>query len=181
MKWIAFLGGSAFLMSMWVFFKIGFIFFGGGFLLIPVIHNQLVLQLHWITEREFIDGVAISQLTPGPIAVLATFCGYHHAGAVCGYLSTLAIFAPGFLLMLFISYGYKRLGNLKGVKVVLAKFTPAIIGLLLAAAIQIGKTIPVTPVTTIVFVVSLILMVNWRLNPVYLIAGSAILGMALKM
>jgi chromate transporter len=58
------------------FLKIGLVFFGGGFVLITVLHWQLVDQLHWLTPQEFLDGVAISNLTPGPIAVLATFTGY---------------------------------------------------------------------------------------------------------
>jgi hypothetical protein len=64
------------------FFKIGLVFFGGGFVLIPVLHNRLVIQLGWLKPQEFLDGVAISNLTPGPIAVLATFAGFHLAGTI---------------------------------------------------------------------------------------------------
>jgi hypothetical protein len=61
------------------FLKTGLVFFGGGFVLIPVLHHRLVTELGWLSPREFLDGVAISNLTPGPIAVLATFAGYHVA------------------------------------------------------------------------------------------------------
>ena len=56
-----------------VFLKIGFVFFGGGYVAIPVIYRELVTNLHLLTEQQFIDGTAISQLTPGPIAIIATF------------------------------------------------------------------------------------------------------------
>jgi chromate transporter len=62
------------------FLKIGAVFFGGGFVLVPVLHHRLVTELGWLSPKEFLDGVAISNLTPGPIAVLATFAGYHVAG-----------------------------------------------------------------------------------------------------
>jgi chromate transporter len=58
------------------FLKIGCVFFGGGFVLVPLLHQHLVTNLRYLTEREFLDGVAISNLTPGPIAVLATFASF---------------------------------------------------------------------------------------------------------
>ena len=62
------------------FLRVGLVFFGGGFVLVPVLHHRLVTQLHWLNSREFLDGVAISNLTPGPISVLATFAGFRVAG-----------------------------------------------------------------------------------------------------
>lgn len=84
--------------------KIGFVFFGGGFVLVPLLHERLVTPLHWLTEREFLEGVAISNFTPGPLAVLATFAGLHVAYIVGGLAATVALFAPGVALMLVISH-----------------------------------------------------------------------------
>jgi len=58
-----------------IFLKIGVIFFGGGYVLIPLLHRIMVDQNAWLTQREFLDGLALSQLTPGPLAMLATFTG----------------------------------------------------------------------------------------------------------
>jgi len=85
------------------FFKIGLVFFGGGFVLVPVLHNRLVTQLGWLKPQEFLDGVAISNLTPGPIAVLATFAGFTWP-AQPRLAATVALFAPGIMLMLAISH-----------------------------------------------------------------------------
>jgi hypothetical protein len=71
----------------WVFLKIGVIFFGGGYVLIPLLHRLMVDHYHWLTLREFLDGVALSQLTPGPLAMLATFAGFRAGGFWGGFFS----------------------------------------------------------------------------------------------
>jgi len=120
------------------FFKIGLVFFGGGFALIPILHHQLVTDLGWLTQREFVDGVAISQLTPGPIAVLATFAGYHAGGVMGALVATVALFAPSFSLMLIISHFYQRLRHLSAVRDFLAGISPAVVGLIIAAAVALA-------------------------------------------
>jgi chromate transporter len=120
------------------FFKIGLIFFGGGFVLVPILHNRLVSQLGWLTPGEFLDGVAISQLTPGPIAVLATFAGYHVAGISGAIVATAALFMPAVLLMLLISHFYERLRHVTAVRDFLAGVVPAVVGLVLAAALALA-------------------------------------------
>jgi len=64
----------------WTYLRIGLIFFGGGYVLIPLLQHLLVEQYKWLSLREFLDGVAISQLTPGPLAMLATFTGVRVGG-----------------------------------------------------------------------------------------------------
>lgn len=103
-----------------VFIKVGLVFFGGGFVLIPVLHQQLVTDLGWLTPQEFIDGVAISQLTPGPMAVLATFTGYHVAGVFGALVATVALFLPATVLMWGISHFYQQLRHVQAVKDFLA-------------------------------------------------------------
>jgi chromate transporter len=76
----------------WIFFKIGLVFFGGGYVVLPVIHRELVTNLHLLTEQEFIDGTAISQLTPGPVAIIATFAGFIIANVWGALVGTFAMF-----------------------------------------------------------------------------------------
>ena len=165
----------------WVFLKIGFLFFGGGFVLIPVIHHEIVLNLHWLTEHEFLDGVAISQLTPGPIAVLATFCGYRQGGVGGALIATAGVFLPAFLLMLLISHGYQRLSKMASVRAVLNTLLPAIVGLLLAAAVQLGGKAITGPLGIAVFASSLFVMIRWKVSPALLILAGAILGWGLHL
>lgn len=124
----------------WIFLKIGFIFFGGGYVLIPLLHRITVEQYQWLTLREFLDGVALSQLTPGPLAMLATFTGFKAGGFAGGLVSTIFIFLPGTLLMLFFSSRYERLRNMELIKTALDGLLPAVIGLVAGAAYSLGST-----------------------------------------
>src|ERR1035437_3088288 len=93
------------------FLKTGLVFFGGGFVLVPTLHHRLVTELGWLSPREFLDGVAISNLTPGPIAVLATFAGDHIAGVAGALVATTALLAPAIGLMWLVSGQYERYRN----------------------------------------------------------------------
>jgi len=159
-----------------VFLKIGCIFFGGGFVLIPVLHKELVLNLHWLSEREFIDGTAISQLTPGPIAVLATFAGYRIEGIIGALIGTFALFLPATLLMLILSRSYEKFRNLSSVQKILGVLSPVIVGLLIAAALHIGQAAIASWQGTIIFVIALIALIRFKISPAFLIIGSAFLG-----
>ncbi|MGC8667144.1 MAG: chromate transporter [Chthonomonadales bacterium] len=163
----------------WVFLRIGFLFFGGGFLLIPVIHRELVVHLHWLSLREFLDGVALSQLTPGPVAVVATFCGYRVAGPVGAVLATVAVLLPGFILMLLLTQSYGRVREMPPVQRVMERLVPAIVGLLAATALQIGAASFTSFLSVLIAAAALVLMLRTRVSPVWLIAGSALLGLAM--
>lgn len=159
------------------FFKTGFVFFGGGFVLVPVLHQEQVLQLKWLTEREFIDGVAISNLTPGPIAVLATFAGYKVYGVFGAIISTTALFLPGVILMLLLTKGYDLLKDAKLFQYFLSGVTPAVIGLVVNAAIKLAPTSFTNPASYIIFVFSLPLLIRFKWHPAFVLAIGAILGM----
>lgn len=165
----------------WVFLKIGFLFFGGGYLVIPVMHRELVENLHWLTEREFIDGTAISQLTPGPVAVLATFAGYRVGGVAGALIGTFSAFLPGSLLMLFFSHSYERLRQITPTRKVLNTLVPVVSGLLLAAAWSIGKQAIVGWATAVMFVAALIALIRYRVNPAILIITSAMVGLIFRL
>jgi chromate transporter len=124
----------------WIFFKIGLIFFGGGYVLIPLLHRIMVDQLHWLTLPEFLDGVALSQLTPGPLAMLATYAGFKAGGLAGALVATVCVFLPCTLLMLFLSSRYERLRNMELVKTTLDGILPAVVGLVAAAAYTLGKS-----------------------------------------
>lgn len=161
----------------WIFFKIGLIFFGGGYVAIPLIHKELVTSLHLLTEQEFIDGMAISQLTPGPIAILATFAGYCIYGFKGALVSTFAAFLPGISLMLFLSKKYEKIKNSIFAYKVLNYMLPIIVGLLVATSYQIGKSTMNSLRDFFLFFLSLILLVRFKINPAILIICSLLLGL----
>jgi len=158
------------------FFKIGLVFFGGGFVLVPVLHNQLVSQLGWLKPQEFLDGVAISNLTPGPIAVLATFAGYHVAGITGALAATVALFAPGIILMLAISYQYGRFRDDRRAQRFLAGVNPAVAGLIVSTALSLGGSAIVTWGGFLALGLSLFLLLRLRWHPAFVLAMGAVSG-----
>jgi chromate transporter len=158
------------------FFKIGLVFFGGGFVLVPVLHNRLVTQLGWLKPQEFLDGVAISNLTPGPIAVLATFAGFHMAGTTGALAATAALFAPGMVLMLAISHQYGRFRDDHRAQRFLAGVNPAVASLILSAALVLGRNALISWHGYALLAVSFCLLAGLRWPPVLILAIGAAAG-----
>ena len=160
------------------FLKVGLVFFGGGFVLIPVLYQHLVGDLGWLTQRQFTDGVAISQLTPGPIAVLATFAGYHLAGVSGACLATAALMTPAILLMTLISRQYERFRNDERALRFLAGVNPAVTGLVLSAALLLGRDALGSWRGWLFGGISLLAMRKLRWHPALLLAAGAVVGYA---
>jgi chromate transporter len=158
------------------FLKIGCVFFGGGFVLVPLLHQHLVTQLHYLTEREFLDGVAISNLTPGPIAVLATFAGYHVASIAGALVATAALFAPGVALMLVISHQYARFREDRRAKRFLGGINPAVAGLIFATALLLAPAALASWRGLLLCGVSFLLLARFRWHPAFVLAIGAALG-----
>lgn len=175
-SWLVF---PSMLLLFWIFFKIGLVFFGGGYVLIPVMHRELVMNLHLLTEKEFIDGTAISQLSPGPVAILATFAGYRIAGVFGAIMATFAMFLPGMTLMLFISKSYEKIKNSNSARRILNTINPVIIGLLIAASFQIAQSSIDNKIDIIILIASFFLLIRYKINPAILIISAAFLGLIL--
>jgi chromate transporter len=158
------------------FLKMGLLFFGGGFLLVPVLHQHLVTDLHWLTAREFIDGVAISNLTPGPIAVLSTFAGYHLAGILGALIATIALMLPAILLMTAITSQYERIRNDHRAQHLLPGLNPAITGLILSTAVLLGGDALTSWRRSVFAFVCLLILRGLRWPPVILLGAGAVAG-----
>ncbi len=160
----------------WTYLKIGMIFFGGGYVLIPLLQHLLVDEYHWLTLREFLDGVAISQLTPGPLAILATFTGVRVAGFTGGLLATVCIFLPCVSLMLLVGRYYNRLKEIDLIRTALDYTLPAVVGLVASAAWVLGSTLG--SVREFLTLLIAFCAFYWtKANPMLMILGSALIGM----
>jgi chromate transporter len=152
------------------------IFFGGGYVLIPLLQHLLVDQYKWLTLREFLDGVAISQLTPGPLAMLATFTGVRVGGFTGGLIATVCIFLPCIVLMLIVGRYYARLKEIDLIRATLDNVLPAVVGLVASAAWSLGVTLG-SPREWIILVAAFCLFRWTSVNPMVMILGAGILGM----
>jgi chromate transporter len=123
----------------WLLMKLGVLAFGGGFTLIPLIQADVVTRLEWLTTREFIDGIALGQVTPGPIVITATFVGYKMAGVVGAALSTLAVFFPSFLVLVGTVPHFDRVKRLPTVQWMIKGVLAGFIALLIFVLWQFGQ------------------------------------------
>lgn len=161
-----------------VFLKVGLVFFGGGFVLIPVLHRMLVANLHWVNSQEFLDGIAISNLTPGPISVLATFVGYRMLGITGALTATVALFLPAAVLMFILCQQYERMKRGTKIQDFLAGAVPAVIGLIVSAAVLLSRGTLHSWQTYALSIVSLLLLTRWRWHPAFVLALGALTGAA---
>lgn len=116
------------------FFKIGALTFGGGYAMIPFVREQ-VLAHGWLTETELLNMIAVSESTPGPIAVnMATFVGSEEAGVLGAALATIGVVLPSFLIILLISALLKNFLKYNGVKAFLSGVRPCVVALILGTA-----------------------------------------------
>ncbi len=135
----AFLGAPAALLFV-VFARIGLVTFGGGFAMIPAIEHEVVATRGWLTEGVFNDAIVLGQITPGPVAIASTFIGYRVAGLGGAALATLGMFAPPFVLSVLAGRSIAAFRANRAVDGALRGVGPAIVGVVAAAAIALGRT-----------------------------------------
>lgn len=160
------------------FFKIGLFNFGGGYPMISFIQNEVVFKHAWLSNAEFTDIVAVSQMTPGPVGInMATYTGYAASGDVWGSVSaTAAVCLPSFIIMILMTRYFLKHRQSSSLQAAFAGLRPAIVGLIAAAALVLcDKENFVDWKSAVIFLVSFVLLFRLKLGPVKLIllAGAA--------
>jgi chromate transporter len=161
------------------FFKIGMFAFGGGFTAIPLIQHVVVDGMHWVDLTEFRDGIAMGQITPGPVFITATFIGYKVKGIIGALVATVAIFAPSLGAIMLVGRAHARIKNLKIIKVVIKGFLSGFIGLLLSVVLQFGVQSLVNVQTWAIFAISAVYLLWWKRDAAWLILGTIGLSLLL--
>jgi chromate transporter len=163
-----------------VFSGISLTLFGGGYLMIPIMQTLFVNELHWLTRQEFIDAIAFSQVTPGPILVSATFIGYKIAGLAGAVIATIAMFAPSAVLMIAVSKLFKKTKDHSLAKHLIGGIKVVVIGLIIASAGRLLYQQQLSVVLILVALAALILSFKYKVSPVYLIVASIFIGLITK-
>lgn len=164
------------------YLKIGFFGFGGGYAMLSLIQQELVVSRGWITNAQFTDIVAISQMTPGPIAInSATYIGYEIAGVFGSVVATTAVCAPCFVIMMSLAHFYLRVKGNRYMAGAMAGMSPVLIGMIAAAALLLmfpsdaqGASF-IDAWSWVIFGVCIV-MSMLKTNPILLIGLSAIAG-----
>ena len=167
------------------YLKIGFFGFGGGYAMLSLIHSEVVVRNQWLTNGEFSDIVAISQMTPGPIAInSATYIGYEVAGVLGSVVATVAVCLPALTIMMLITRFFLRLRDNRYVRGVVMGMRPVVVGMIASAALLLifphsadGRSF-IDGWSWVIFIGVMVASVK-KVNPILLIVVSAVVGVVI--
>ncbi|MAD59072.1 MAG: hypothetical protein CMB81_01920 [Flammeovirgaceae bacterium] len=161
-----------------VFANISLTLFGGGYVFIPYLDKIIVDQLGWLTQREFIDSIAMGQITPGPILITATFIGYKINGLLGAFLSTLSIFLPSSVVIIFFSRVYYFIKKNSTVKLIINGFKIGIIGLICYSGyvIMFKQQETFNLYSMVLCGLTFIILNKTKVHPIFLIIAAGLIG-----
>lgn len=160
------------------FLKIGAFTFGGGYAMIPLIQREVCENKKWISEQEITDIVAISESTPGPVAVnAATFVGYRTNGFVGAFIATLGVVLPSFLIISVISYFQNEFRDLMVIRYAFTGVRVAVLALIFKALWTMFKSVKKKVVSYLIMGFSLVLTAFMKIDAVYVIIGCMLFGL----
>jgi chromate transporter len=157
-----------------IFLRIGAATFGGGFVMIPEIENEVVRSHHWLNHQEFADATALGQITPGPVLIMATFVGYRVAGIFAAILCTLCVFLPSFLMTIAAGSSLRRFRTNRQIQAFLRGVAPAVTGLLGAAAWSVARSGIHTIIGATMALVILGILLRYRPNAFWVLMGAGV-------
>ena len=167
------------------YLKIGFFGFGGGYAMLSFIQNEIVEQRGWLTATQFADIVAVSQITPGPIAInSATYIGYTIAGVGGSVIATFAVCLPSLTLMLLLTRFFLRHRENRYIQMVVKAVTPIVVGMIASAALllmfpRVGANENFTDIWSWLLFFAVLYGSYRKVNPILMILLSAVVGVVL--
>jgi chromate transporter len=175
--WLATVGSAPSLGNLAsLFATIGAFTFGGGLTMIALMQEHVVDRLHWLTPREFVDGLALGQLTPGPVLMLAAYVGYKVLGVSGALVAASASFLPSFVLMLGLLPVFERIRDLRWAKAVMQGLIPSVIGVMAIALVRMAPYAAPDPPAVAALVVTAAVLVLWRLAPLQVMGAGSVFG-----
>ncbi len=165
-------------LRLWLFFlKVGALIFGSGMVLFAFIQRDVVERYGWLTQQQLVDAIAVGQMTPGPVLSSATFIGYLVAGWAGALVSTVGVFLPSFLIVALVGPWIPRLRRSATAQAFLRGVNAAAMALILAVAIALFRLTIVDVWTAGLLGLSLVLLLRFRVDTVWLVLGGALAGL----
>jgi chromate transporter len=178
------LAGAPVAFGLWslfgVFLKVGAVLFGSGYVLLAFLRADLVQRLHWLTEHQLLDAVAVGQVTPGPVFTTATFVGYVLRGASGAAVATVGIFLPAFVFVALSSTILPRLRRSPAARAALDAVNVASLALMAVVAWQLAGAALVDGWTVALAAAAAVLLLRYRVNSSWLVLGGAAAGLVLR-
>lgn len=163
--------------SLFLYFvKVGSVLFGSGYVLIAFLQNDLVNNYQWISQQQLIDAVTVGQFTPGPVFTTATFIGYLVSGHEGAVMATIGIFAPAFFFVAISAPFISALRKSRWTATLLDGLNVASLGLMGAAVVMLAKESVQSMYGSVVFGLSLVLLMRFKINSAWLIVIAGLLG-----
>lgn len=162
-----------------VFAGMSVMLFGGGYVFIPLIQGIVVDGHGWVTTQEFVDAIAMGQITPGPILVSAAFIGLKVAGFAGAVIATIGIYLPPALIMVTSTRALEFIKRSQGIRAALRGIRPAVVGMIAAAAFTVGGTAPHHWVSLLIFGTALVALIGLRAQVVWVIPAAGLAGLLL--
>jgi len=163
--------------------KAGLLTFGGAFTVIPFLQESSVDTRHWLTDSQFVDGLAMSGILPAPLIIFSTFVGYVAGGLVGALVITLGIFLPAFVFPIFLHRGLVAIAENQRIRPFLLGVAAGVIGLIAAVTVEIVDTSVIDVYTAILAIGAFAALNRWhgKLTVLYVVVGCGLIGAALQL
>jgi chromate transporter len=162
------------------FLKVGSVLFGSGYVLLAFLRGDLVERWHWLTNEQLLDAIAVGQLTPGPVFTTATFIGYLLAGPKGAVVATIGIFLPAFIFVAVSGPLVPRIRRSVTAGAFLDGINVASLALMIVVTYELGRTALIDLPTVALLIISVILLIRYRINSAWLVIGGALVGYLLR-
>jgi chromate transporter len=163
-----------------LFLKVGSLTYGSGFVIVGVLRQEVVDNLHWLTSKEFIDGIAFGQITPGPVVITSTFIGYMTSGVIGSIVSTVCIFLPTFIFVIILAQKIHKFKDNFYLKALIKGANAAALGAILSTAFILSKDALIDVTTIIFFLSAVLILFLTKFKDIYLILLASIAGIMIK-
>lgn len=164
----------------WSFLKVGLFTIGGGYAMIPLMEAEVIKVNSWLSAAEFLDIIAVAEMTPGPVSInAATFIGYRLAGVTGSLVASFGVITPSLVLLLLLSQVLFRLVQNPGTTTFINGLRAAMVALILLASYTLGQTAIIDLATALIFGLILAGSLIIKISPLYFIGAGALLGLLL--
>ncbi len=160
----------------WTIFYINLFTIGGGYVMLPLLQREVVDHYHWLSTKEFIDSIAIGQVTPGPLTIMNAFIGYKVFGIWGALGGVVFSYLPSIIVVTIASHYYLKFKNSWIVRASFKGVRPAVIGLLAAVAITLGRSSIVDLPTSLIAAGGFAILVFTKVEPTFVILGAGVVG-----